>query len=167
MLGNQGICMCVGINDDMFSNLHPLTKNYLRKRCGEEIKQIFGSNYKYEKSRVKLFGFKTPNEYKKEIARINGFKTLWKMEKASILKRFKSIKKCFDERARKSGFKDYKDYQEFLAKNWGFKNLSDYKKFKYKKLKKERKENNLCGRCGNERDNKFKLCLKCRKYFRK
>ena len=167
MLGNKGICMCLGIDKEMFNNFHPLTKNYLRKKCGQEIKKIFGGSYEYEKARVKLFGFKTTNEYKSELARNLGFKTRWEMEKATILNKFKTIRKYFDEKAKEKGFKDQQDYEEFLARILGFKNLNDLKKFKYKELMKFREDNNLCVRCGGGRGSKFKRCLKCRKYFRK
>lgn len=166
MLGNKGICMCVGIEKEMFNNLNFLTKNYLRKKCSQEIKQTFGGSYKYEKERVKLFGFKTPNEYKNELARLKGFKTRWYEEKKNILKKYKNLKEYFNNQARKKGFKNSKDYKDFFAKNLGFKDFKDYQKFRYRELKKFRIENNLCVRCGNKRDSKFRLCLKCREYFR-
>ncbi len=162
MLGNNGICMCVGINKEMFGNLNPLTKNYLRNKCGQEIKQIFGGSYEYEKSRVKLFGFKGVKEYKKDLANRNGFATRWEMEKATILKKFKTIRKYFDEKAKEKGFKDYRDYQDFLFRNLGFKDFNDYQRFRYKELMKFRDENSLCMRCQNKRDSKFKTCSKCR-----
>jgi len=163
MLGDNGICMCVGINKDVFVTLHPLTKNYLRKKCGDEIKHIFGGSYKYEKERIKLLGFKTTNEYKTELAKQSGFKTRWGMEKISVLKKFKTLKNYFDKKAKERGFKNYRDYQNFLSRNLGFKDFKDYRNFKMRNLRDFRDKNNLCVRCGKKRDSKFKSCINCRK----
>lgn len=166
MIGNNGICMCIGINKNMFNNLNPLTVRYLRKKCGNEIKQIFRGSYKYEKSRVNLLGFKTTNEYKKELAKRKGFKSVWEMEKVSLLKENKSVKEIFDRRAIKRGFKSDKDYKKFLAIKLGFEDFNEYRNFKMKELRGFRSENGLCMKCGGERDSKFKRCLKCRQYHR-
>lgn len=167
MIGNKGICMCVGINEEIFNNLNPLTKNYLRNKCGEEIKEIFGGGWNYEKARVKLFGFKTPNEYKNYLARLKGFKTRWFQDKKWILKKYKSIKEYFNSQARERGFKDYKDYQDYLYQKKGFLDFNTFKRFRYKQVADYRKKNNLCSYCGKERDSKWKLCSKCRENFRK
>ena len=112
MLGNKGICLCAGIPKEIFDNLNPKTKNYLRVSCSQEFKHLFGGSYEYEKARVKLFGFKTTHEYKNELARTNGFKNRWYQEKRAILKKYGTLKNYFDVLARKKGFKDYNDYQQ-------------------------------------------------------
>jgi len=111
MIGNKGMCLCLGINKEMFSNLHPLTKKYFKIKCNNELKELFGGNYKYEKSRVKLLGFKTTHEYKTALAEQSGFKTRWAMEKIAVLKKYGTLKNYFNHLARKKGFKDYNDYQ--------------------------------------------------------
>ena len=107
--------MCVGININQFHNLYNLTKNYLRQTCPMEIRQIFGGSYKYELSRVKLFGFNTTNEYKTDLAIRNGFKTRWDMEWVGIQKNqgFKTKHEYYTAKAKARGFKDYAEYQRF------------------------------------------------------